>query len=377
MSSRLDSLEPMVAAAAAGDRTAFAALVSETSSVVSSIALAILRDLDLSRDVSQDVFLAAWRDLRRLRNPASFLPWLRQMTRNRAHHVLRTHARRTRRNSSGDAEATLAGVADPRPDPYARLIDAEDRAALAEALAALPDETREVLMLYYREGQSTAQVAALLDLDEAAVRKRLSRARGALKATLLDRAANTAAETRPTDAFTAVVLAALPLSATTAGPATAAAAANTAWKAGLLAKAMAVCGGAIAGAAGGMVGVFFGSRRLLREARDDEERRGLRRFTIASVAAVLTCAVMFPVSATLPHPDLAAAINFGAFMATLAILHHVWLPRIVGRRLEMEMREDPERALRRRRAERRASIVGWTIGGTLGTLGLLLGIHLN
>jgi len=49
------------------------------------------------------------------------------------------------------------------------------------------DETREVLTLYYREGRSTAQVAVLLDLDEAAVRS-VSRAREALRADLLQRA---------------------------------------------------------------------------------------------------------------------------------------------------------------------------------------------
>jgi DNA-directed RNA polymerase specialized sigma24 family protein len=80
-----DSLDPLVAAAADGDGAAFATLDSETSGLVSSIALAIVRDVDLSRDVAQDVFLAAWRDLRKLRNPSSFLPWLRQIARNRAH----------------------------------------------------------------------------------------------------------------------------------------------------------------------------------------------------------------------------------------------------------------------------------------------------
>jgi hypothetical protein len=42
--------------------------------------------------------------------------------------------------------------------------------------------------------------------------------------------------------------------------------------------------------------------------------------------------------------------------------------------LYYEMREDPHRALARRRRERRAAIIGWTLGLTLGTLGLLLGM---
>jgi DNA-directed RNA polymerase specialized sigma24 family protein len=83
-----------------------------------------VRNVDFSRDGAHDVFLAAWRDLRKLRNPSSFLPWLRQITRNRAHHVLRTHVRSKRRLSIDDAEAVIESVADPRPDASARLIAA-------------------------------------------------------------------------------------------------------------------------------------------------------------------------------------------------------------------------------------------------------------
>src|SRR5215472_13511494 len=84
----------LVVAAAQGDAEAYGELVSETSSLVSSITLAIVRDLETSRDVAQDVFLAVWRDLKTLRNPASFLPWLRQTTRNQANASLRTTVRR-------------------------------------------------------------------------------------------------------------------------------------------------------------------------------------------------------------------------------------------------------------------------------------------
>jgi len=368
-------LDTLVAAAAGGDRAAFADLVSETSGLVSSIALAIVRDLDVSRDVAQDVFLATWRDLSKLRNPASFLPWLRQITRNRAHHVLRTHVRARRKRLLGDADAVLETIADPGPDAAARLLAAEDRLALGEALAGLPDETREVLTLYYREGQSTAQVARLLDLDEAAVRKRLSRARAALKAALLDRAAHALGQTPPNRAFTAAIMAGLPI----AGPAggSAALAAQSAVKAAGSLKFLLAFGGAFAGAAGGIAGVVFGSRKLLREARDDQERRELRRFTAASVLAVVVCAAMFPISHQLTRAPWAAVLNFAVFLASLGVLHHVWLPRIIARRLAQEMIEDPERARQRRRAERRAAILGWSLGVGFGTLGLVLGLYFS
>jgi RNA polymerase sigma factor (sigma-70 family) len=371
-----NTLEPLVAAAAGGDRAAFATLVTETSGVVSSIALAIVRDLDVSRDVAQDVFLAAWRDLRKLRNPASFLPWLRQLTRNRAHHVLRTHVRAKRRLGAGDAEAMLETLVDPRPGVTDAMIAAEDRTALAEALSELPDDTREVLTLFYREGQSTAHVAQLLDLDEAAVRKRLSRARATLKASLLERAGRTMETTKLGGSFTKGVMGALPVAATTAGPAAAIAAAKTAIKSGLLVK-LALSSGVLAGAAGGIAGVLFGSRKLLREVRDDEERRALIIFTIVSVAVVIGFSIAFPVSWALTRSRIAPVASFAAFIAALAYLQHGWLPRIVSRRHALEIREDPHRAATRRRAERRAAIIGWTLGLTFGTAGLVLGLYLT
>src|SRR6185295_14928739 len=106
-------LSTHVPAAARGDRDAFAALVDATRSVVSSIALAIVRDADLSRDVSQDVFLAAWRDISQLRDPNSFLPWLRQLTRNRAYHVLRTKRRRATRIEERELDALVGIAVDP------------------------------------------------------------------------------------------------------------------------------------------------------------------------------------------------------------------------------------------------------------------------
>src|SRR5262249_25278371 len=154
MATQIQDLEPLVVAATAGDREAFGQLVTATSNVVSSISLAILRDLDMSRDVAQDVFLAAWRDLRKLRNPASFLPWLRQLTRNRAHHVLRSHVRSRRHEADSVTDAFLDAINDPRPDATAQMVAREEAVALARALDALPDDTREVLTLFYREGQS-------------------------------------------------------------------------------------------------------------------------------------------------------------------------------------------------------------------------------
>ena len=117
--------------------------------------------------------------------------------------------RARRREAEASRRTSSNPIADPRPDAAARIVAREEAAALAEALAALPDDTREVLTLFYREGQSVAQVAELLDLTEAAVRKRLSRARQSLRAAVLERVGETLKTSAPGAAFTAGILAAL------------------------------------------------------------------------------------------------------------------------------------------------------------------------
>jgi RNA polymerase sigma factor (sigma-70 family) len=371
----LHELEPLVMAAAAGDRDAFGRIVVATSGLVSSISLAILRDVDTSRDVAQDVFLAAWRDLRKLRNPASFLPWLRQLTRNRAHHVLRTRIRARRHESDAVADDFLQAINDPEPSQAVRLVAAEEAEALASALDALPADTREVLALFYREGQSVAQVAALLDLSEDAVKKRLSRARATLRAALLDSVGRTMSATRPGGAFAAAVLSGLTVAAPATASASVLAASKGAVHAGIAAKAGLLLISLLPGALGGIAGVLGGTRQLRRAARDDEERRGIRRFRLVASLVVVVFALGFPFGSSLtngwwPWP----AVNFVMFVAALGLLYGVWLPNILRRRFEAELREDPERAVASRRRERRLAILGWTLGLTFGSLGVVLGM---
>ncbi|ALN64744.1 RNA polymerase sigma factor, sigma-70 family protein [Lysobacter antibioticus] len=194
-------------AAAGGDRAAYSRIVSACQNSVTSIALAMVRDVHASEDIAQEAFLSAWQNIRKLQNPSSFLPWLRQITRNLANDHLRSRQRQPR--GVDDVEAAIAAAADPEPSTVEQLIEAERTEVAAELISALPDESREVLLLYYREGQSSQQVAALLGLSDAAVRKRLSRARSTVRSELLDRFAVFARASAPSVGFTTMVASAL------------------------------------------------------------------------------------------------------------------------------------------------------------------------
>jgi RNA polymerase sigma factor (sigma-70 family) len=377
MDARLAGLvEQELPAAARGDRDAFARLVDGTRVLVSSIALAIVRDVELSRDVAQDVFLAAWRDLGQLRDPRSFLPWLRQLTRHRAYHVLRTERRRIARVTTADVDARLEAAVDAAPGADVAMAAREDGAIIAAVLDELPDETREIVTLYYREGQSTAQVASLLGVSDAAVRKRLSRARAELRASLLERFGDAARQSAPGAAFTGAVLTALSVGAPATASAASASAIAAGAKATLIGKLGTLALAVLLPAAGGLAGVLLGTRQLKREARSIRELRDVRRFERASVALVLATVVAFPATWILSGSPWSQVATFAAFMSGLALLHHGWLPRIVRERHAVEMAEDPERAGRARARERRAARLGWTLGLTLGTAGLIAGLLL-
>ena len=363
-------LQPDVLAAARGDQRAFGRLVDITSNVVTSIAFAILRDAEASADVAQDVYLAVWTDLRKLRNPDSFLPWLRQLTRNRAHHALRTHVRRRQRIVSGDrADSLLSVTSDPRLDAIEEIVAAEEKLALARAIDELPAGAREVVVLYYREGRSTAQVADLLGMSEDAVKKRLSRARAWLREALVQQLV----ETAPGAAFTLTVLTGISLAA----PPTAAAATIGATKAvagGKIAAKLTGGGllsGAVAGAASGLgssaIAILFTARQSLRAARDEEERRGIILTSITKFLAILAFTV---VVIRWPTP-LPVTIGFAITAFEFVVCHLIWEPRITRRRHAAELREDPVGAALRHRKQRRQAVWSCVIGIVLGSAAVI------
>jgi RNA polymerase sigma factor (sigma-70 family) len=368
------SLDALVRAAAGGDREAFADLVDRTRTLVCSIAMAILRDVEASQDVAQDVFLSAWRDLRKLREPASFLPWLRQMTRNRAHHVLRARVRERRVLSDADADVLLE-VATDHATPATELIAREDRLRLVEAIDLLPDDAREVVTLFYREGRSVRQVADLLGMREDAVKQRLARARQRLRESLLDEIGETLRATAPGAAFTVAVMAgtvAAPSSAAAAGMGLTAKTVGT----GALAKIASVFLGASGGFIFAVFGVVIGLRPLRKRARDREEAEQLRRFQLVAMATVGMAASGFGIVPVVTQSGWPEVVIFIAFVAALFVLYFRWLPRIIARRLALERLEDPQAVIRQRRDEIRRRI-GFAVGVLGGTAGLIGGLLLH
>ena len=168
----------LVKAALAGRREAFADLVTRYQDYAYGVAIGLLSDFELARDVVQEAFLCAYRDLRKLRDPARFGGWLCGIVRHTAHRALR---------EAGQVRALaeeLCGTMEPfaqtaPPDRAAE--DAERREIVSRALARLSEKNREAVSLYYVDGLSYADIAGFLDVTEATVQGRLQRARAQLR----------------------------------------------------------------------------------------------------------------------------------------------------------------------------------------------------
>jgi RNA polymerase sigma factor (sigma-70 family) len=182
------------------DTAAFGELVERHQRLVFGVALARCGDAALAEDLAQEAFVTAWRDLDRLRDHARIGSWVAGIARNLAASAARTRTR----------HATPPELAQsPVPTPEDALLEREDRDLLARALADVPGAHREVLVLYYLEGRSIAQIALTLGVRDDLVKQRLSRGRRALREGVGDRVETAVARVRAKPALRAGVLAAL------------------------------------------------------------------------------------------------------------------------------------------------------------------------
>lgn len=149
----------LLRAVAGGDERAFARVYDRYSPILFGLLLRILRSRPEAEDVLQEVFLQVWQHAR------SFDPergraftWLVTLARSRAIDRLRAVDSRERTAQRSAEEAPPAPESGAWADEEA--IRAERAEAVRDALAELPEEQRQVLVLAYLEGMSQSEIAA-------------------------------------------------------------------------------------------------------------------------------------------------------------------------------------------------------------------------
>ena len=149
----------LIQGVAGGDERAFASLYDRYGPILFGLLLRILHSRPEAEDVLQEVFLQVWQQARSFdaaRGRA--FTWLVTLARSRAIDRLRALDSRERAARRSAEDAPPQGEGEEAADDAALR---EERAGVVrEALAALPDEQRQVLLLAYLDGMSQSEIAA-------------------------------------------------------------------------------------------------------------------------------------------------------------------------------------------------------------------------
>jgi len=143
---------------------------------VFGLAYSFLRDREAAEDVTQEVFIKVWRALPGFDGRASMSTWIYTIARNASLSALR--GRRPQSSLSDPGVMEAAESIDPVP-PADVIVD---RAAILRLIDQLPAKQRQVIMLFYMEGQSHEEVATMLGMPVGTVKTLLHRARARLSA---------------------------------------------------------------------------------------------------------------------------------------------------------------------------------------------------
>lgn len=161
--------EPAVRRAQRGDVDAFEELYRAHVGRIHALCLRLAGDRRRAEELTQDVFVQAWRTLGSFRGESAFASWLHRLAVN----AFLLEARGTRRR-----EARVLAVESPEALERARRTgDPEARIDLERAIATLPRGARTALVLHEIEGYRHEEIARLTGVAVGTVRAQLHRAR--------------------------------------------------------------------------------------------------------------------------------------------------------------------------------------------------------
>ena len=160
----------------AGEQNAFEDLVALMERPLLYYATKVTGNTETALDVLQDVWMVVFRGIRRLKDPGSLRPWLYRITHGLAIDRIRQHISRERAE-----EVHFAGI----PVSTEPSFTEDEAAAIHEALDELAPKHREVLVLFFLEDLSLAEIAGVVGCSEGTVKSRMHYAKRAMKEILL------------------------------------------------------------------------------------------------------------------------------------------------------------------------------------------------
>lgn len=186
-----DNEVELIKAAAKGDQSAFSELVTAYERLVYNTAKSKVFSHEDAMDVSQEVFIKIWRSLPNWRGECRFATWIYKVCVNASLDFLRRAPEETESLSGRpdeDGEERPLEIADESvsASPESSLEQNETTMAVRRAIAKLPDDQRQIVVLRDIDGYTYEEIAEMLSLGLGTVKSRINRARVRLKALLED-----------------------------------------------------------------------------------------------------------------------------------------------------------------------------------------------
>ena len=174
----MEELELLISRAQAGDLDAYGRIVQQFQDMAVGYAFSILGDFHLAEDAVQEAFIEAYPILSRVYGPIAFPGWFRR--------IIFKHCNRLTRGKRDELMPleTMLEIPSGRRDPAVEIEERETKSLVLAAVAALPENQRQVTTLFYISGFSQKQISDFLEVPVTTVDNRLRASRRRLKTTL-------------------------------------------------------------------------------------------------------------------------------------------------------------------------------------------------
>ncbi|MFC1835080.1 sigma-70 family RNA polymerase sigma factor [Thermodesulfobacteriota bacterium] len=170
-----------------GSRKAFDILVEKYYKRIYNLAYRFVNDSEEASDLTQEIFTAAYQNLKRFRGDSKFSTWLFQIAANRGKNRFKYlkrrgyFANRSQGDGQGDRDSYQRELPDNTSNPENLLAGKELQKLVRDAIDELDPDHKEIVILRDIEGFSYDEIAKILNLPEGTTKSRLHRARMVVK----------------------------------------------------------------------------------------------------------------------------------------------------------------------------------------------------
>jgi RNA polymerase sigma-70 factor, ECF subfamily len=170
-----------------GDLVAFERLYQRFRQDVFTMALRMSASEEIAEEVTQEVFISVYKDIRHFQFQSAFTTWLYRIVYRRVADYFRKYKKHNQNRvspSTPENEFIYESVRDTAPTPLENSLENEKIAFLEQAIESLSTKLRAIIILRYINDYSYEEIAQILNCRIGTVKSRLSRAHNALEKVL-------------------------------------------------------------------------------------------------------------------------------------------------------------------------------------------------